>query len=356
MALSVLIYHYSGWSDISYAYPLNDLVNRLGIYAVATFYILSGATLALVYIKKEVNKEFLKDFSIKRILRIAPLLYIATTLTFLIILAVALKNHDLSGLPNLWEILMNYTLLFGWLDHNSYIATGAWSIGNELVFYSIFPIMLWLIKKSTTHYIVFFILTVLATLYFSFFLFDNQETLGNQWTLYINPINQIYLFAGGFLIGWLYKVKQIKVKQKSIVSLLIVSILVFVFLPISGEDQINYLTGYAKIVLSLSVFTMCFSVMFIKQTKSSIATGTLKYFGDISYSIYLLHPVSFTICQMAFGLIGMDNKLLTIFASIIATFIMATISYRFVEKPLVGLGKKVTTKKKQNTFEKQMSG
>ncbi len=47
--------------------------------------------------------------------------------------------------PN--KILLNLSGLFGFVAFDKYIPTGAWSIGNELVFYAFFPIVLILSKK-----------------------------------------------------------------------------------------------------------------------------------------------------------------------------------------------------------------
>lgn len=346
MALSVLFYHFFLFEDVELFYPLDILNSRLGIYAVSAFYVLSGASLALAYLSKETNIDLLKSFAIRRVARIAPLFYLATTLTLIFSILVSIISNDYTKLPSVKDLLLNYSLLYGWFDHDNYIATGAWSIGNELVFYSIFPIMFVVIKKSVKKYIIFLGITLILTSFFSYFLLNSQVSLlGEQWGLYINPLNQLYFFASGFLIGWLYKVKKVKVDNKLAVSLLIAAILVFVFTPVAGEEQINYVTGYGKIILSMSIFIMCFSAMFIKQTGTNFITNSLKYLGDISYSIYLLHPIAYSVCSKALSLIGLDSSIINIVVSIIGSLIISSISYKFIEKPFIKLGKRITTKK-----------
>lgn len=134
MAICVLVYHYSMWSNIDWFYPLDQTLSRLGIYAVCTFYVISGASLAYVYAHKTVNFDFIREFTIKRFFRIAPLFWIVTTAT---IMLRAYRHYNIDGefiIPDTISILLNYTLTFSWLDHDNYIATGAWSIGNEFVF------------------------------------------------------------------------------------------------------------------------------------------------------------------------------------------------------------------------------
>lgn len=354
MALAVLVYHFFMWEDIQLIYPFDETVSRLGIYAVATFYVLSGASLALVNMKRGVNKDFVKTFTTKRILRIAPLFLIATTCTVLLDVALGFKNNDFSVLPSVSEFLLNYSMLFGWLSPDSYIATGAWSIGNELVFYSFFPFILLFLKKSLKTYAGFFLLTLLSTAVFSFFLLTAQQGLGEQWGLYINPLNQLYLFAGGAFLGAIFKTKKIEIAQKFLWSIFVASIGVFVFFPVAGEDQIYYVTGYGKVVLSITVFALCFSIMYLKFPEKNKTTKAFKYFGDISYSIYLLHPIAFTVCSVALGLVGVESSLLVILTSLVAAFILASISYYLIEKPIVLWGKEPKYKKSEQ-IEKSAS-
>lgn len=340
MAFSVLVYHFFVWENIQPVYPFDNLISRLGVYAVGAFYVLSGASLGLVYLDKEIDKVFLKTFVKKRILRIAPLFYLATTMALLITILMAYKNGDFSNVPNLQKILLNFSLTFGWLDHDNYIATGAWSIGNELVFYSLLPLMLLLTKKSGRHFIAFFSFTVVLTGFFSYFLLNSEMKLEEQWSTYINPLNQIYLFTGGLLISWLYKTKKVKVSQVKIKILMAISVLVFILLPVGGMNHIGYVTGYAKVLLSLAIFGMSFSAMFLKQPKDNYLTKVLKYFGDISYSIYLLHPIAYAVCNETLGVLGVSNSIAIIFMSAIAAFVMSSISYKFLEQPFMRLGRK----------------
>src|ERR1035441_920741 len=142
LSLGVVLYHYKLWSGITCAYPIEQLFQRTGIYAVCTFYVLSGMSLAIVYGRRQVDGPFLFEFTVKRVFRIAPLFWAATTLTIVIrwILFPALGLAS-NGLPPHHVLLavLNYSLAFGWVRPDLYIAGAAWSIGNELVFYSLFP-------------------------------------------------------------------------------------------------------------------------------------------------------------------------------------------------------------------------
>jgi len=341
MALSVLVYHYTTWSEINLIYPFDQVVSRLGIYAVSAFYVLSGVSLAYVYFHKKVNVEFLKEFTIKRFFRIAPLVWVVTTAT----LVLAFIS---SSMPDLMTILLNYTLTFGWLSSDSYIATGAWSIGNELVFYSFFPLMLYLITKSKKNFAVFGIFSVAVSFYISEVLINNSGTLTSEWTLYINPLNQLYLFVGGFLIGYLLR-RGVQVSHKILLPILAVSIVLFIFLPFSGHDRLLYVTGLNKVIFSLTIFGMSLFTAFWGNVKHNFTTNTLKYFGDISYSVYLIHPLAYTSVNVVLEFLSIDDISVKILLSVVITIITSTLVYKFIERPFVKIGREVSSgiKKKQ---------
>ena len=134
MATIIMIYHYSIW--LFGNYDSETLLGRLGIYGVSTFYVISGLTLYIVY-KNRLSLKSLHTFFIKRFFRIYPLLWVC------ILLNIVLLGKSYSA-EKIW---LNVTGLFGLVAPDQYIPTGAWSIGNELVFYLLFPILLISMKR-----------------------------------------------------------------------------------------------------------------------------------------------------------------------------------------------------------------
>lgn len=335
MAFSVMIYHYTIlFNHVSMPKPIYNFIYRSGIYAVSTFYILSGISLAVVYFNRELDKEFLYEFSLKRIFRIAPLFYLATTCTVI-----------LTPISDLQTILLNYSLLFGWLAHSSYIATGAWSIGNELVFYSLFPIIFFMAKKNVKLFSIFVAISIVLALYFSFSILDPSMKLqGQQWVTYINPLNQLYLFVGGVIIGYLQSC-SLRINKKVLFFLSIVSIIIYTLLPISGNDLINIVTGKERIIFSILIFTICFSATFWGEIKTEWIGKPLKFLGETSYSIYLLHPIVYIFLSRRLEIGRVEIILISIFCTIILSFL----SYKYLEKPFMRKGKKLAGKQSKRT-------
>lgn len=195
MAVAVMFYHYVDWSLGS----TSGLVAKLGIYAVSVFYILSGLSLTLAYRDRLATWTDLGVYGLKRLFRIAPLFWLATTATLSIALARSVVNGTTFTL-DAWRLLANYSLTFGFFAPDAYYATGAWSIGNEIVFYAAFPLALWLFRRSLTRSI----LAAVALLFlavFAFGLISPAKSLSEQWALYVNPLNQIPFFLAGMLIA-----------------------------------------------------------------------------------------------------------------------------------------------------------
>ena len=136
-ALGIMVYHYCSWGLKGiYSFHAETFLGRVGVYGVSIFYVLSGLTLYYVYYHKmKPGAKDVKDFFVKRLFRIFPLLWLATILTII-------TRFPTDGMPGPYILFINFTGLFGFIDWTEAIGTGVWSIGNELVFYIFFPIFI----------------------------------------------------------------------------------------------------------------------------------------------------------------------------------------------------------------------
>lgn len=133
MASLVMFYHFYSWGEGGL--DASSILSRFGLFGVSIFYLVSGYSMASVYWVTGITSftEF-KVYCAKRYFRIAPLFYVAS-MVFVVYAAT-------SGSFELDKILLNFTFLFAVVDPSSYYATGAWSVGNEIVFYLLFAVML----------------------------------------------------------------------------------------------------------------------------------------------------------------------------------------------------------------------
>jgi len=277
MALCIMIYHYFSWTF--HGYDSGTFLGVMGVYGVSIFYILSGLTLYHVYHNK-LRVSNLFSFFVKRVFRILPLLWLSILLNIFLLC----QSYDVR------TILLNFSGLFGFIDHDNYITTGAWSIGNELVFYSVFPVIILFNKWKDFATEIFFTLSLSFGIYFAFLGMDSSENISSQWSTYIHPLNQIFLFVGGMLIG-----KVIGFKQNNIISfvLFLLSFL-FVLLYQNGGDKINLVSGWNRLIYSFVSFMLTISFMLIDSAKINRSIDwALSKLGHISYSLYLLHAIVF---------------------------------------------------------------
>ncbi len=330
-AFFIMLYHFLGWRG--FEYTSSDFFGRIGLYGVAIFYILSGLTLYHVYFDrlKYSTREIL-DFAKKRVLRIFPLLWLASILSIIFY-----KFH-----PSIFDLFMSLTGLFGFFKWDTYFATGAWSIGNELVFYVFFPAFLFLLKNNKAGFFLFALIIFAIGGYFAFF--KLKEALGTEdaWSIYVNPLNQVFLFLTGIIIG--YYLKNKRVNQISNLTVLGLAILLFIFYPSNGPGM-ELTVGLNRVIFSslCAAIIACFYKLELQVP--DFLHKPLTLLGETSYSVYLLHPLVYTIVVFILKLISKSgyNFNITGFIipiSLIGTIFTSYIVYKYYEKFFIRLGGK----------------
>lgn len=336
MALSVMIYHYLSWG----VGPVGSeyLIGKLGIYAVSMFYILSGLSLGLVYYGRINTASDVGSFVIKRVFRIFPLFWLVLTAYLCASYAAFIfggKSFDADPL----KVFLNYSLLFGFVDPAAYFTTGAWSIGNEMVFYALLPFVFLLSNRSAWALPIAVIASIAAGVYFAVYRLDFSDPLVGQWGTYINPFNQLFLFMAGVALG-VYG-KRVKVNSVAAVALLVLSFLAFYFYPASG-DTIGIVTGAGRFVLSFSCIVFVAGLYFWNPSFKAAPARVLGFFGSACYSIYLLHPLVAKVVVPLLAKLGV-NTALGYTAAAVVTLAVSWVVFNWLEKPMMNAGKKVAT-------------
>lgn len=328
-AFGIMIYHYLSWSLGKFT--SDTFMGRLGIYGVSIFYVLSGLTLYYVYFDKmKVSKEDIAAFFKKRIFRIFPLLWLVT------IAAIILSRK----LPDFFDLFLNLSGLFGFIKWDTYFSAGVWSIGNELVFYVFFPFFILFTKRSKPLMITLALVLLGLYLYFAFVKLNPNLTLSEQWKNYVNPLNQVFLFLSGFLIGYFFQ--KAKIKNSLILTLLILSALIFTFYPATG-DTINLVTGYNRLIFTLCCIVICFCFYKLTLKFPEFIHRPLTLLGEASYSVYLIHPIIYKLSGIALLICGkyLFNipEAVRLLSSVILTLIISYYVYQYFEKYFMKFGR-----------------
>lgn len=323
-AFGIMIYHYTYW--IYDSMNVSSFLGKIGIYGVSIFYILSGLTLYHVYIDKlKSNKKDTLTFFQRRIFRIFPLFWLAT------IGAIIVSR----SIPSLQTLTLNFSGLFAFFAWDSNIATGAWSIGNELVFYCFFPIIIYFLKKSSIYFYGIFTISILISFIFSFYLLKDESNMAFQWRNNVNPFNQIFLFCSGIFIGKIFKNKVLNFNL--LVIIFLISLFVFTILPI--DDETDLISGYKRYILTFSCFLICIFAYKSKIKFHAIINSFFSMLGEASYSLYLLHPLVF----VAISLLGKTFNISNIYIlliSVVTTIGFSFLVYQYYERYFIGLGRR----------------
>ena len=332
-ALAVASYHLLLWQDVA-------ALHTLGSYGVYLFFVLSGASLAYTYQGKIATHDFsFRRFLWVRYLRLAPL-YLAL---MVLVLPWKLLKEGLTG-ELAWTYLLNTTLLFGlYKPTTQAVLVGGWSLGIEVVYYLLFPLLMMSFRWRGMAWAVFGGLLMLQVAWIA-------ATIGQAsgYTANAQAYHQVPAFAAYFMGGCLLGVARRKGAFKTLPQRIGLAGLVAgfaVLLAANPVQQGDELLGWRGVVLCSLCFALVYWAGHIRLTGlTARIAGT---FGDATYGVYLLHPVIF------FGLVfvvlprlgiaspeswALPSRLVLLAAVLLAAFVLALLSEKYFEKPVRAWG------------------
>ncbi len=312
-----------------------------GHVAVILFFVLSGflITTLLLQEKEKTQKINLKNFYIRRILRVWPLYFIVLAGSIIFV------NYSpriitwvlcLAVFPNIIE-----AFYLGWAG-----SPQIWSIGVEEQFYLGWPVLMKFCKKRLmlVFIIIFFGLSILPQI--AIFIGDQLNT--NSGTMdYINRIFNLTKFdcmaAGGIFA-------VISLKYERLSNFLNRKIFVFASVVLSfslwfgGISFAPFNNEVYSIIFGLLIFNLSYS----KHIPSKIDIAPMRFLGKISYGLYMYHWIIISLILHYFGDYFREN---TSTANIVlyifvlgATIIISTASYYLIELRLLNLKDKFNSK------------
>ncbi|EPM3640576.1 acyltransferase family protein [Enterobacter roggenkampii] len=310
----------------------------LGSFAVTLFFCLSGATLYLNH-KNDKTLADTASFIVKRIFRIYPA-FIFAILAYVLLGNIYVEWYgeprgiwiDNIALPYSYVDVFKHLFLLYDLIGNPYIINGAfWSLPVEFRYYLLFPVALFLMRKSGPTSVMALALLLACSVYFM----PWKPSMPHFFLL--SPS-----FFGGMLAAYLYERngKPLKYSLLIIILSLVLASLVWMF----RDDLPNQYKAlrYYNFNILLCIIIVYFSLRTNVINYSMKIRSALGFFGNVSYSLYLLHQLVLTfvfIICMKIGITG-DAKILFIFPITVAvSLLFAWASYKFIEKPGVRLGR-----------------
>ena len=328
----------------------NPIILIIGGLGLELFFVLSGFLISYLLFTEEKNTSTIsiKDFYIRRVLRIWPLYYFIGILAFFILPQFNLfdipyiskhltENFSLSLL--LFVFFLPNLLLYGYGIIVPY-ASQSWSVGVEEQFYIIWPFLLKYFKnKLLTLFLVIFIYLFIQSIVFPFlkhFIFWNQELemFRQVWTNF-----HIQCMAIGGVFAWIYFTKH-KYLKFLCNNLVYITTLLLTFIVIIFSINLPFLNN--------EVHALLFGIIILNLVSSKtkglfLENSIFNFLGKISYGIYMYHIIAIVLCIKLFWYFNiLEYHLLLAVSSLSLTIILASVSYQFIEKRFISLKSKYT--------------
>lgn len=326
--------------------PFFHLLGSLGVYF---FFVLSGflITYLLLIEKENFGHINIKQFYIRRILRIWPLYFFLILLGFFILpqfesihipyLQHDFEQHFYTNLILYLIILPNLALsLFSAVPHIGQL----WSIGIEEQFYIFWP---WLVSKSRNLTRTFFTIIIGLIIFKAGVLFLGKFAGDTVWykpfKLFVAMSKFECMAFGGLGAYYLYIKQQnfIKLIAHPFVFVAAITLIPFFiyFTPDVLEDGIHLIYSILFLIIIVHVAQS-------NSPSSFLENKPMRYLGSISYGIYMYH--FFIIAFVLFitgNYIKSENTMLNNISiyglTTLLTIGISSISYEIFEKRFVKL-------------------
>jgi peptidoglycan/LPS O-acetylase OafA/YrhL len=313
-----------------------------GVIGVDLFMVISGFLVTRALVAESFSLSLLKDFYVRRILRIFPplALLVAT------VLVSTWALPDLLRRSNLFDLLASILFVANW----RFVATGTdyfqslgtpslvqhlWSLSIEEQFYLVWPLLILLVPRFARRPFC-LALCVLLVIRMS-----TSATELSQARLYFGTDTRaqalvfgalIAIFVGSGLSKTRQHEKLHKVKKRSLELVFIsaVSAIAYMMSVVEPSTDFMFRFGYlaAALLSAIAVLALVLSGHQKSVLFDLIERPIFRALGKRSYSLYLFHwPIVVLIDQTRFDL--NDKQLLL--ARVVAIFLVSEMSYRFVE-------------------------
>jgi len=341
-ALLVVIYHIESFKEKASYDNLLDInfFKNIGTQAVCMFFVLSG--FLITYLLLIENERFgtvaLKNFYIRRVLRIWPLYFFILLLGFVVI---PLFYQPSFFKPFLETKFFEFFLSFFFMSNISLIVYGShfvtgvlWSIGTEEQFYLLWP-LLFLKKIKTQKFIkqvVLFLLGILIIKISSnFLLLIEVPSIFHKMAKFFIHFLYFDCMLVGAIFAYLLKEEKLLFDKTTRKSVVFFAVLLFVILI---NNEISYF-GFRNLTFS-TIYAIVISYL-STQVKSNkyiniIENKFWKWGGNISYGIYMYHSI---FVGVAIYFYPKTNNLAAYAITIIGTLIVSTLSYYNFEAPFL---------------------
>jgi peptidoglycan/LPS O-acetylase OafA/YrhL len=347
-ALMVIIHHIEQFKSI-YGLPNNfssTTIQIFGELGVVLFFVLSGFLITYLLLEEEsqTGTILIRNFYIRRILRIWPLYFLIVILALLVLPNIPIfvlpdydraeVSRDLAGkiflylffLPNL------VSPLFGVVPY----ASLTWSIGTEEQFYLTWPVLLKNIKK---YRILLMFLVLFGYLLVARALYSSRTDflpLKYEITAFWSTFNIDCMAIGGLFALLLHTknflLKFFQNKYLFYFALVLASMMIYqgIYFPILMVNAIKFEYLFKEF------YALWFGIIILNFASNqkiliSLESKILHYLGKVSYGLYMYHPICIVlVLNMALFFKQVHDWVLYPL-SLLSVILVAGVSYKYFE-------------------------
>lgn len=346
----VLAWHFIGipaWSTEGWLSRALFNVFLLGGAGVDLFFVLSGFLITRIIIsRRHPNGQFLLVFYTRRALRILPPYLLLVSVFMLAVWAFGPNNVFNKDIP-LWRLL-TFTQNFWMAANGEYGPAGisvTWSVAIEEQYYLVFPLLAVLMPKRLLP--TFLMLTAVASIAWRAEVFTQDPT--NSFPAYLGTFARLDgLAAGGIVACILSNLRFNKWLRLNMCALHHAAILCLALLIIVRRDSSIQMAYFGHTMLTVC-FTLVIAYIELNLGSESkgmrfLRSGLLRFFGKISYSLYLFHPIILSSGLLITGYsksLSSLPQIILLIACFALSIIVSSISFKYFENPLLSFGKKI---------------
>jgi len=320
----------------------NKVILIIGKLGVILFFVLSGFLISYLLFKEQASTKTIsiRNFYIRRILRIWPLYFLIIALGLFILPFI--NFFAVEGFPKtvVWNNLFYKVALYIFFLPNVVLnvfgiipyVSQTWSIGAEEQFYLVWPVLNKVVKNKWL--LMFGVISVylLIKFYVPHFIASppyreifnelwltmpiDCMAIGGLFAIIVNETNAVGSFLKKIIFG----------KMFQWCSLLLTIGLV--------SNGVNFLYFHYEIYALLFGSLIC-NLAANKNRIFSLEYSWLNYLGKISYGLYMFHPIAIVCSIKLLQQLGIFWDIVLYPVTILTVFLLSALSYELFEKQFI---------------------
>ena len=337
-AFAIVIFHVIHLTQAAVPQSLEFMKWFFG-YGVPLFFVVSAFSLAYGYAGKLSRGDEIGEFYLRRLLRIAPLYYLAI---FAQMLAIQALGYDQ---PSWRSLALCFSFLFNLVpDQVDGIAPASWSIGVEMLFYAIFPLVLALARTLPRAILLTIVFAVGAVLFATTV---TRLKLNPSFVTHGLLFNLPY-FGFGLIAYQLHRLTPPRWGG----LLTLIGLLLIVAVWGAASTFANPAAGAVANILYMAAWGVPFGVLCLGMALNPpavLSNRFTQFLGKISFGVYLGHPQVILILDRL-GLYARIRDVpggsgitfpLAVLATSIVVVALAWALFKLVEEPGIAFGRRL---------------